>query len=526
MSKVAIYLGVSAVFLGGVLAGLLLSRSAPIGGSGEARKVQEALELLRQSYVEELAPGTLADGAIEGMVELLDHYSMYLRRDRLSSVREEIEGHFGGIGIWFEMVDDTARVVSVMPDSPSERVGVIPGDRIVAIGDSSCVGRPSLEIQDRIKGPTGTTVALTVLRPSLNKRFSVTIERADIAVHSVEAAFRLDPTTGYIRIARFTSSTGREFAASIDSLIAAGITRLLVDLRDNPGGVLESAIAVADALLAGGNDIVRTEGRMTGEGTTSTAKDGDPGERLQTIVLVNENSASASEIVAGAIQDNDRGLVIGRPTFGKGLVQRQFLFNDGSALHVTVARYYTPAGRPIQNALTARTTEAHGRSLVTTSRDTLRSFSTKHGRTIYGGEGIIPDFQPSLEGNDGALFTLVRQSGLDFSFARRFFDRHELELQRSWSEKSGQFVKEYELPDTAWAEFLEFVRVEVGADRLVGTENVPPEARRRLTTLIKGRIGQLLYGPQIWHAIVRSVDPDVMFAVERWADAAALPGAP
>ncbi len=528
MNRAILLLSITSIFLVGILAGVLLSRSDLLsstrGGAG-AGKIEDVLRLIGRAYIEPPPDQALVDGAIRGMTDLLDPYSIYVDTEELRSVREDIEGNFGGVGIWFEFIADTARVVSVIAEGPSEEAGVMPGDRIVAIDDSAAVGINSLDIQRMIKGPPGTTVSLMLYRPALRRVLNVSIDREVIPIRSVTADFLLDAKTGYIRIGRFASGTVEEFREAVSRVKADGASQLLVDLRDNPGGIMEAAAGVADELLPAGLEIVRTEERDGSIGEVFRSTEEGAATAMPVIVLVNRNSASASEILAGAIQDNDRGLVVGRPTFGKGLVQSQFQFRDGTALHLTVARYYTPSGRPIQNRL-ARSSRVRGAplSVAPLPADSLTVYTSVHGRPIRGGEGVYPDhvFEPAVIAS-ARLLALVSASGLDLRFARKWFDEHETALRSTWAEREEEFGSQFTIRESMWREFLTLANAEVPNFSVEFSSEDVRAARSGIETLVKARIAQLLYGPRIWQSIANRVDPEIAFATSFWTETAALP---
>ncbi|MDX1741243.1 MAG: S41 family peptidase, partial [Rhodothermales bacterium] len=527
--KPEVLLAILAVFLVGALAGVWLGRVGVPGlDDPPPRKIEEALDLIQQRYVDDRSANDLAAAAIDGMVDLLDPYSIYIDARTIGPIQDELEGEFGGVGIWFEMVSDSARVVSVIAGGPSDAVGVRAGDRIVAIDDSSCVGENSLSIQRRIRGPAGEPVDLTIYRPLLRQQFDVTVERAEIPIRSVEAAFRTNERRGYVRISRFTAGTADEFRRSVSELMDEGpLDGLLIDVRDNPGGIMEAAVLVADEMLPSGSRIVSTEGRGMDEHEIYTASDGGLLEDVAILILVNQNSASASEILAGAIQDNDRGLVVGRPTFGKGLVQRQFMFSDGSALQLTVARYYTPSGRPIQNDLDRDVPTHFGvqreEPIASEEPDSLIRFRTVHGREVLGGKGIYPDHVVS-EDSTVSFFDLTFRTGLDLGFGRRWFDTHEPQMRESWSAKQEDFASGFVVTDEMWRDFLEYARDEAGPVYGDYGRSEIEQSRDRVSMLLKARIAQSLFGPYMWFSIVSDVDPEISFAHRFWDEATSLPG--
>jgi carboxyl-terminal processing protease len=531
MRRPEVLLGILAIFLVGALVGVWLSRIGAPGIEGPApRKVEDALNLIRERYVDDLSSEELAAAAIGGMVDILDPYSTYIDARTIGPIQDQLEGEFGGVGIWFEMVSDSARVVSVIPGGPSEAAGVRAGDRIVAIEDSSCVGEHSLSIQDRIRGPAGEPVDLTIYRPLLRQQFVVSVERAEIPIRSVEAAFRLDERRAYVRLSRFTSGTVAEFRQAVSELQEASpLGGLLIDVRDNPGGIMEAAVLIADEILADGSRIVSTEGRGIDEKEVYGSSGGGLLENASIIVLVNENSASASEILAGAIQDNDRGLIVGQPTFGKGLVQRQFMFGDGSALQLTVARYYTPSGRPIQNHLDRQVPTHFGieleEGLGAAEPDSLVPFRTVHGREILGGQGIYPDHITPTD-SVVSFFELTFRTGLDLGYGRRWFDSHEPEMRRTWATRADEFAADFVVTDEMWRGFLAHARERAGEVLSEYTDAEVAASRDQVSTLLKGRIAQSLYGPYMWFSLVSGVDPDVAFATGFWEEAASLPAVP
>ena len=310
-------------------------------------KMKRAFAIINGRYVEPVEAGNVAEEGVKGMLNSLDPHSSYIPPEQVADTRDRYKGSFGGIGILFEP-GDTARVISPVAGGPSEKVGIMAGDRIVEIEDSSAIGLSANGIQDRLKGKIGTEVTLTVYRPLSDKRLTFTIERDEIPLYSINSSYMIDDQTGYIEIGRFAMSTYDEFMKKVDDLKSEGMERLVLDLRNNPGGVMKSAVQIADELLGRPVTIVETKGRSSEMNRTLRSQKGGELSSQPVIVLVNGQSASASEILSGALQDHDRALLVGRRTFGKALVQKQFELNDGSLLQMTVGRYYTPAGRLIQ----------------------------------------------------------------------------------------------------------------------------------------------------------------------------------
>ena len=369
--------------------------------SGDAT-VKEVYDLIGSEYVDAMGSDSLNEQLLNAMLSSLDPHSHWLSVSELERQQEEMSGGFDGIGVILRYRDDTVWAGTVMEGSPAQLAGIHPGDRIIMVdGDTvSGVKMQGEDVVKRIRGEKGTRVRLTILRGNANKKMTLTAVRNAIPIQSVPYSGMLDKRTGYIKIVRFGETTYKEFHYALAELKARGMERLIIDLRGNGGGLLEAATSIANDLLPSGRLIVYTEGaRQRRNDTRSRGKAFFEGE---VVVMIDELSASASEVVSGAIQDNDRGLIVGRRSFGKGLVQRQFDLKDGSALWLTVARYYTPSGRCIQRPYDKGTDEYYASyleqmmadmesdSIVSTITDTTK-FYTSGGRVVYGGGGIFPD---------------------------------------------------------------------------------------------------------------------------------------
>ena len=348
MPRILIVIMAFLLFIFGAVIGFKLN-----GGGGSRfvtqKKMAEAYGLIKNFYVDEVNGDSLESAGIQGMAEFLDPHSVYLEPEKVSSDQAEFKGNFDGIGIEFDVINDTLLVVTPLSGGPSAAVGISAGDRIIAIDSVSAVGITQQEVIRKLRGARGTKVRLKVLRPLSGKLLDFVVTRGKISTSSIDAAFMLENRVGYIRLSRFIATTASEFRQALALLKKQGMVRLVIDLRGNPGGFLEQAVEVADEFLSNGQLIVYTKSRKDGvEDERFVAKSGDGYEKGDVIVLVDKGSASASEILAGALQDNKRAIVVGELTFGKGLVQRQFSLSDSSAIRLTVARYYTPSGRQIQ----------------------------------------------------------------------------------------------------------------------------------------------------------------------------------
>lgn len=395
----------------GVFIGTSLnSSSKPRASRDEYTKLREVLGLIQHEYVDTTATEKLVDGAIQHMLDELDPHSAYIPNQDRTAANEDLQGNFEGIGIEFNIFHDTLVVVAALSGGPSEAVGLRAGDRIIKVGDKSIanVGLTNLQVMKLLKGPKGTEVKLEVERRHQAGLLSFTIIRDKIPQHSVDVAYLLDKEgTGYIKLNRFSQTTYEEFQAALTKLKQDGMKRLILDLQGNPGGYMNQAIDIADEFLSAGKKIVFTHGQDRRYDSEAMSTDKGEYETGDLIVLVNEGSASASEILAGALQDNDRALVVGRRSFGKGLVQQPFDLSDGSELRLTISRYYTPSGRSIQKPYSDNEDYSkdiskryqHGEFFHADSihfNDSLKYF-TLNGRTVYGGGGIMPDYFVSLD---------------------------------------------------------------------------------------------------------------------------------
>jgi carboxyl-terminal processing protease len=361
--------------------------------------LNEIINLVNENYVDPVEWDGVMEGAFEGLLERLDPHSNYIPKERFESIQEQFVGKFEGIGIEFDIIDDWITVIAPVPGTPSERVGLRAGDKIVEIDGNSAYKFTQEQVFETLRGPKGTAVNIKVRRTGQEKPLSFTIIRDEIPIYSVLASIMLDENTGYILINRFSSTTSEEVEAALQELESEGMSRLIIDLRNNSGGYLEQAVEVADKFIAVEDTLVFTLGRGTSMDQVHRSHPRGTHPDYPVIVLINRGSASASEIVAGALQDLDRGLIVGETSFGKGLVQRQWRLSDGSALRVTVGRYYTPSGRLIQRPygegndkyyhdLMARTDDSE---VLDSLLATLPLYHTRSGREVYGGGGIIPD---------------------------------------------------------------------------------------------------------------------------------------
>lgn len=394
----------------GVLIGASLNSKSTSGEvNKDIQKLREVLTLVKKEYVDDTKTDGLVEDAIIHLLARLDPHSAYISsRDRVSA-NEDLKGNFEGIGIEFNIFHDTLVVVSALSGGPSEAVGLRSGDKIVKVNDSTVAGvnLTNRDVQRHLKGPKGTEVKIEVLRRNKKELIVFTIVRDKIPQFSVDASYMIDQEIGYIKVNRFSQTTHEEVKSAMTKLRKEGMKKLVLDLQGNPGGYMDQAISVADEFLPAGEKIVFTNGQEKKYNENAIATSEGDFEKGDLIVLVNEGSASASEIVSGALQDNDRALVVGRRSFGKGLVQRPFDLNDGSEVRLTISRYYTPSGRSIQKPYENNADYdkdiikryKHGEFFTADSvkfNDSLK-YKTLNGRTVYGGGGIMPDYFVPLD---------------------------------------------------------------------------------------------------------------------------------
>ncbi len=374
------------------------------------KPVQEVLDLINRKYVDDKNMDSLGTVAIQTLLSELDPHSVFLPAKVLKEVTEDLQGLFFGIGVEYNIINDTVNIINVLPDGPSEKAGILMGDKIINVGDSLVAGNhtTSETVRNLVRGNNGTKINLTIFRKNQLKKINIT--RGGIPLYSLDAAYMITDTVGYIRLNKFSENTYKEFMGAMDKLHGQGMKALILDLRDNGGGILTEATHIADEFLSENKLITYTEGAHSPKKEYRCDKEG-VFETGRLIVLANEGTASASEILIGALQDWDRATVVGRRTFGKGLVQEQFELSDGSGLRLTIARYYTPLGRSIQKSYSAGN-ENYGNDIITrykngemNSADSIKhinekAFYTKSGKVVYDGGGISPDVFVGVDTTD------------------------------------------------------------------------------------------------------------------------------
>ena len=416
-------------------------------------KFFRVVQLVQYYYVENPDWDKAMEGAISGMLSRLDPHSVYIEPKKVKQNKESFSGHYEGIGIEFDVIDGYITVISPIAGSPSERLGIRAGDKIVKINGKSAVGISREEVPKKLKGPKGTKVNVTIVREGLDEPIELTIVRDVIPIYTVTTYFMVDDSTGYIWVNRFAATTSQETQEALDKLVQRGARRLLLDLRGNPGGYLHEAVKMAGKFIPGHHLVVETRGRdnRVDEKFFSDQWRTGPVYDFPLIILIDRGSASASEIVSGAIQDYDRGLIVGTNSFGKGLVQKEFPLSDGSAVRITTAKYYTPSGRCIQRDYKGKKVRDYYSEITDTtwySEDSLKNrpqFRTLGGRIVYGGGGIRPDVVIKYRSYSRSpkLTNKMNVKRLFFEYATRYANEHpELKTDVETFQKKFQITQE------------------------------------------------------------------------------------
>lgn len=483
-------------------------------------KITSAIQYIVNEYVDTISLNSLNESVMPALLENLDPHSVYIPASEFQKYSEPLVGNFSGIGVSFNMTDDTVAIINTIPNGPSELVGIQPGDRIIMVDDSLVAGvhMPSDDIVNMLKGPKSTVVKVTVYRKGEPELIDFEITRDDIPIYSVDVAYMVNDETGYIKISQFAQTTHQEFMQAIEKLKAQGVKKLIIDLRRNGGGIMEAAIRIADQFLEEGQLIVYTEGRTRPRENDYATSKGIL-KNTPVVILIDAASASASEIFAGAIQDNDRGLVIGRRSFGKGLVQEEMRFNDGSALRLTVARYYTPTGRSIQRPyengkedyyhdFNQRIIRGELEHMDSIRFDDSQKFITPGGKVVYGGGGIMPDvFVPIDTLGTSEYYNRARGLGLMYRYAFYYTD-----LNRSALEPytSAQEIEKYLNGQDLLPQFIKYANgkgLKPRYDDIRTSENL-------LLKTIKAYIARNVIDNEGFYPIIADIDNTLQVALD------------
>ncbi|MEL6675889.1 MAG: S41 family peptidase [Bacteroidota bacterium] len=528
MSKIIKYFLFSFGFvIVGLLVGFKIKGSIPGSALSHidsgVEKIQQTLLFIENNYVEEPNHQKLVDDAINGLLEGLDPHSFYIPSNEMKQMAEQLEGSFDGIGIQFDIVEDTIYVETPIPGGPSEKLGIMAGDRIVTVDGETVAGINinNADVTRYLKGPKGTKVKVGILRRGYAELLQFTIERDRIPINSVDYAYMMDDKTGYIRVTRFAETTYSEFRQKLADLKEQGLESLILDLRSNPGGYMNMAYKIADEFLESGKVIVTTEGRIPQSRQEYQAtKSLSMMEEGALVILIDYGSASASEIVSGAVQDHDRGLVMGVRSFGKGLVQVQERFEDGSAIRIVISRYYTPSGRCIQKPYD-KTSEEYEKDIAQrfasgeifdeskiTFPDSLK-FKTTGGRTVYGGGGIYPDvFAADDTSGNSKYFTDLRIEDMFRKFSFDYVDPRP-EMKTKYPD-ARTFIRKFKTTPALVKTFTKYA-----ASKGVNfVEADYQTSKRYIDNRIKAYIGRRIFNDEAFFPILHETDKVLQTALD------------
>ncbi len=477
-------------------------------------KFKDVLYTVQKQYVDDVSTPKLVEAAIVGMLDELDPHSVYIPAEQQKQVEEDFRGSFDGIGVEFDMVRDTITIVTAISGGPSEALGIQAGDKIIKIDGTSAIGISREDVPKKLRGPKGSHVVITVMRPGTPAPLVFDIARDKIPLFTVDAAFVDQDGTGYISLNRFAEPTYEEFLTNLERLKSEGMQRLILDLRGNPGGYMDRAISIVDEFIGGEQPIVYTKSERSGERDDYDSRDGQDFEKLPLIVLLNSGSASASEIVAGAVQDLDRGLIVGETSFGKGLVQKQFPLNDGSAFRLTIARYYTPSGRLIQRPYdkgkedyykaAAENEEEEGENIEHAHDipDSTRPvFKTAAGRKVLGGGGITPDYVVKLDTLTPTAIDMIRKN-LIWKFTEKYIGANGQTLRTQYGTNFTGYLRDFQITDQMFADLTAMAK----AEGVTVKENELKADAGDLKNRLKARIARGIWGNAAFYQVALQDD--------------------
>ncbi len=526
-SKFSAYIPVllAIALVAGILIGNRLTKNSgtntPSLSMSNSNKLDAILDLIQNAYVDSVSTDSLVEKTIPELLKNLDPHTSYIPAKDLVGVEEEMRGNFGGIGVQFSIQNDTVMVVDVISGGPSSKLGIMQGDRIVTVNDTLLAGKglKNEKVLSKLRGEKGTKVKVGIKRKGFKDLIGFEITRGDIPIYSVDVSYMIDQSIGYIKVSRFGEKTYEEFMAGMDKLHLQGMKTVIVDLRGNPGGYLNAVIKMVNEFLVKGELIVYTQGNSQARKTYNADSRGAFRDK-NLVVLIDDFSASASEIFAGAIQDNDRGWIVGRRSFGKGLVQEQIPFNDGSAIRLTVARYYTPSGRCIQKPYDKGTDEyykdimdraIHGEFQKVDSikySDTV-TYRTLSGRIVHGGGGVMPDyFVPADTLGYSPYYSKVTQKGLVYQFALDYADSNRKELSKMTT--TEQFDSYFQKTDILkmFVAFAEKKGVKPNNGDLKTSSKI-------IDYQTKAYIARNIIGEEGFYPIIKNIDKALLEAIER-----------
>jgi carboxyl-terminal processing protease len=512
----------SVVMVLGMVLGYKLRENTSGGDSflknSDRSPLQEAISLIQNKYVDNVHLDSLESPAINGLLDQLDPHSIYIPSSDVESMNEDLQGNFQGIGVEFQMIKDTVNVMNVIPDGPSFKAGLEIGDKIIKVnGDFNLTGKKisTDDVRKQLRGPANSVVTITVLRNNQQKQ--IKIIRGNIPLYSLDAAYMINANTGYIKLNKFSETTYREFMSAMEKLHQQHMQQLILDLRDNGGGIMQEAVEIADEFLDEDKLIVYTQGVHSPRTDYRCSKDG-VFEKGKLIVLVDETSASASEILAGALQDWNRATIIGRRTFGKGLVQQQFTLSDNSELRLTIARYYTPVGRNIQKPYNKGKEEYEeelinrfhdGEVLVgDTAKPKGQAFKTPDGHLVYGGGGITPDifvaYDTTMQPRE-VMQLYARNTLTDFVYS--YYVEHRTQLQQYKSPE--QLYNQFHFSDYDWQQFVNYAKQDS-----VNITKLPATAKSFVINLMENLLARQIWRTEGYFELSNEKDPMIKKALE------------
>ncbi|MCX6150215.1 MAG: S41 family peptidase [Ignavibacteriales bacterium] len=522
------YIGIIVLAVG-ILLGIEIQKVISSDNLREGlRKFNDVLTYTNKYYVDSVDSQKLVDAAINGMMDSLDPHSVYIPAKNMEGIDEQFRGNFEGIGIEFQVVNDTLTVVSAISGGPSEALGIMAGDRIIKINKKECIGITNELVRQKLRGAAGTKVIVSIYRPGVKGINDYIITRDKIPLYSVDSHFMYDEKTGYISVSRFSETTTKEVVDALNDLQKKGMKRLVFDLRNNPGGYLTQAFQIADLFIDDDKMIVYTKGRKSEFNEEFHAKISYPYEKIPLIVLVNAGSASASEIVSGAIQDWDRGMVVGETTFGKGLVQKQLLLPDNSAIRLTISKYYTPSGRLIQRDYkdkkayysdVANRVEGEVDNLEhKVEKDSTKPiYKTKGGRIVYGGGGITPDYIVNSDKIQGYSVAL-RRANIYYQFVLAYMDKNGEQIKKKYLKNFQGFNKEFKFSDGDLNDLIKFS----SSKNIEFNKEDFNKDKEFIRIQLKAYIARDLWKNEGWYQVLLGIDNQFKKAVNQFTEAEKL----
>ena len=483
----------------------------------EVYKFIKTIDLVNSFYVDTVNRAELVDNAIIQVLKQLDPHSVFISKDEVNEMNEPLEGSFNGVGIQFNILADTIWVVSTIAGGPSEKVGIRAGDRLVSIDQQNVagIGIKNKDVFSKLRGKKGTKVNIVVKRQGTKELLDFVVTRDKIPIYSIDASYMVSSNTGYIKLSRFAATTMNEYREQVKKLKDSKAENLILDLTGNGGGYLNIAVDLADEFLDGDKLVVYTEGSKKARENFSSSRQGNF-EKGKVVIMVDEGSASASESVSGAIQDWDRGLIVGRRSFGKGFVQRQFAFNDGSMMRLTVARYYTPTGRCIQKPYEEGVDNyhkdlekryKHGElSNLDSIRfpDSLLYYTLNSKRTVFGGGGIMPDiFVPIDTSYFSPYLQKLTRKGLIYNFMMEYTDKNRQELERRYKGNFSNYLADFKVDDAMLAQLVEYAKKEKVEPDSLGMA----QSKEYIAVYMKGLVARNLWTSNEYFQIVNMLDP-------------------